>query len=162
MSFSFTNASALGWPSVGAGLEINGAFLQAGAAGVSSYAGIVGRANRTILRSMEVIPTATDKEQFFLIRGIGGHAVVPNIFAPLNNASGVPQAQAIGGSDQSVLTGTRHLLFSLPINNAGQNSLSVSAFLGPYIVLFPGDAVVAIATAALVGLGVTMNWVEIS
>ena len=162
MSVSFFSAPTFGgWPNVGSGLEINGAFTQAGAAGLLAYAGIVGAAPRTILRSMEVIPSASGITQFFLIRAIGGQAVIPNIFVPLNTNIGTPQAQAIGGNDKTVLTGIQHLLFTLPINNAGQNSLSVSTFLGPYVVLFPGDACVCISSTVLISLGITMNWVEL-
>lgn len=151
-----------GWPAIGAGVEGNAVFSQAGGAAAMGYIGIIGVARRTLIRTSTVVPSASSIQQYSLIRGIGGHALLASAFTPLYRTSDIVLASCIGGPDKSVLTGTQHVLFGFPPSFTGAFNLSGSNFLGPPLVLFPGDALVVLAGTVNITATLTVNICELA
>ena len=152
-----------GWPAIGAGVEGNAVFAQAGGSATKGYVGIVGVAPRTFIRIAAVVPSASSVQQFALIRQVTGAALLTSAFAPLFRVSDVVQAHCIGGADQTVLgPGTPHILVGFPPAFTGTFNLAGSDFLGLPLVLFPGDALVVLSGTVNVTATLTVNICEMA
>lgn len=138
-------------------------FEVAGGVGVTSYAGVLGVAPRTLIRMAEVLANvASTAVAFFVARGITGQTVITNFLTPINTASGVPQTQCIGGPTTAVLGGTIGKIFNgVSLLGAGGAILLFSNTSGLPIFLFPGDAFYVTGTVAA-GTAQTMLWTAVA
>ena len=159
-------AESLGWTGGEAPAEFTG-FLPnqaASGAGVTCYAGIVGRAARTLVLNAGQWITAAGTVNISLARGITGQAAIGQALGCINASGIAPSAQCISGADASVLGGVIKPLQAFDpgsVFNPGVGSFfqlyqfiggggtTVTQHLPNFpIYLFPGDAIIGLSTRA--------------
>lgn len=152
-------ALAIGFRFGEAPTEFMGYFPTQAASGigVTAYAGIVGRATRTLVRqATQWIPAGIGTSlNFTLIRGVTGAAAIAQQFASTNVDAAAPQVQCVSGADASVLGGAQKTsirsfdpatffngatFFDLePVSGSGIANVGILP-----LYLFPGDALVCL------------------
>lgn len=161
MSMAYAGSLSVGgFPAFGAGAELCVAVSQAGGAATKGYVGYKA-ARPTWIRQGIILSASSASQEFFCFRQITGAAVL-GVTPFVMQGSRTAQGQIIGGADQTVLgPPSPQLIWNFPLSFTGQFNFAGSNFLGPGLVLQPGDALVAMAGTVNINASLTLFLVEL-